>query len=73
MPFDPAKLEAEILKYSSLAHVAIGLGFEVFKLIKGALASREDLTEEQRQAILSRVMSNSIIRETLALKDAGKL
>jgi len=31
------------------------------------------LTEEQRQGILAAVMSNSIIRETLALKDAGKL
>jgi hypothetical protein len=72
MPFDPEKFRLEILKYSSLTQTLIALGFDAVRGIK-ALLSVEPLTEEQRQGILAAVMSNSIIRETLALKDAGKL
>lgn len=71
MPLDPKKIEQLVLDYSSLTRILIGLGFDAAKGIR-ALIQSQALTPEEREAILSRVMNNSTIREALARADAGQ-
>ena len=69
--FDPKVIEDLALGYGSLARVGIGLIRELIRGIKGAIdQDHPELTPEQRQAVLTRVLENSGISEDFSRKIA---